>query len=92
MAARSIEEIPFGSFHRRLTVYANATAAGIATAISRIGAAAGTFVLPIGLERFGAPAVMWTSCILSLIGVAIALLWAPETKGMTLAESSAAAR
>jgi MFS transporter, putative metabolite transport protein len=65
-----------------------ATATGIATAISRVGAAAGTFLLPLGLARFGAPAVMWVSCVLSIIGTAIALAWAPETKGKTLLESS----
>ena len=66
-----------------------ATAAGVVTAISRIGAAAGTFLLPIGLDRFGAPWVMWVSCALSVVGVAIAWRWAPETKGMTLMQSSA---
>jgi putative MFS transporter len=69
-----------------------ATATGIATAISRIGAAAGTFALPIGLERFGAPWVMWVSFGLSIVGALIAWRWAPETKKMTLLESSAATR
>lgn len=66
-----------------------ATAAGIATSISRIGAAAGTFVLPIALAGVGASAVMSASCLLSVAGVAVAALWAPETKGLTLAKSSA---
>jgi putative MFS transporter len=65
-----------------------ATAVGIATAISRIGAAAGTFLLPIALVRYGAQPVMWASFLLCLIGAAISLRWAPETKGMTLARSS----
>ena len=69
-----------------------ATAAGIATAISRIGAAAGTFALPIGLARFGASWVMWVSCALSVLGVLISWRWAPETKRMTLLESSASGR
>jgi MFS transporter, putative metabolite transport protein len=68
-----------------------ATAAGIATAISRIGAAAGTFVLPIALAHAGASTVMWASCVLSIAGFAIASLWAPETKGLTLDQSSAPA-
>jgi putative MFS transporter len=67
-----------------------ATAVGIATAISRIGAAAGTFALPVGLAMFGAPWVMWVSFALSIIGALIAWRWAPETKKMTLLESSAA--
>jgi putative MFS transporter len=66
-----------------------ATAAGIATAISRLGAAAGTFALPIALASYGAGAVMWISSALSLAGALISWLWAPETKGMTLDESSA---
>jgi len=66
-----------------------ATAVGIATAISRIGAAAGTFALPLGLERYGASWVMWVSFGLSIVGALIAWRWAPETKKMTLLESSA---
>ena len=69
-----------------------ATAAGVVTAISRIGAAAGTFLLPTLLLSHGASWVMWASCVLSAVGVAIAALWAPETKGMTLAQSSGIAR
>jgi MFS transporter, putative metabolite transport protein len=65
-----------------------ATATGVVTAISRIGAAIGTFLLPIGLDRFGAPWVMWVSCVVSVVGIAIAWRWAPETKGMTLVQSS----
>ena len=69
-----------------------ATAAGVVTAISRIGAAAGTFLLPAALVMFGASWVMWVSCGLSALGVIIAALWAPETKGMNLAQSSGVAR
>lgn len=69
-----------------------ATAVGIATAISRIGAAAGTFLLPLGLERFGASWVMWVSFALSIAGALIAWRWAPETKGLTLLQASAGAR
>ena len=66
-----------------------ATGVGVAAAISRVGAAAGTFALPIALVHFGIPAVMWLSCALSAIGVLVTLRWAPETKGLTLVESSA---
>lgn len=69
-----------------------ATAAGVVTAISRIGAAAGTFLLPTLLMSHGASWVMWASCALSAAGLVIAALWAPETKGMTLARSSGVAR
>lgn len=69
-----------------------ATAAGVVAAISRIGAAAGTFLLPLGLLTFGATWVMWVSCALSVAGLIVAALWAPETKGMTLAQSSGVVR
>jgi putative MFS transporter len=69
-----------------------ATAAGIVTAISRIGAAAGTFLLPIGLERYGATWVMLVSFGLSVVGTLLAWRWAPETRGMTLLESSASTK
>jgi len=69
-----------------------ATAAGFVTAISRIGAAAGTLLLPLGLAVYGASWVMWVACGLSIIGYTLSWLWAPETKGLTLAQSSALGR
>ncbi len=60
------------------------TATGFAAAISRVGAFAGTFALPVALAKFGTTPVMVTACVLSLIGLIISLLWAPETKGSVL--------
>lgn len=65
-----------------------ATAAGTAAAVSRIGAAVGTFLLPIGLDTLGVNAVMWISAVLSALGVWLCVAWAPETKGQTLIEAS----
>ena len=66
-----------------------ATGTGVVTAISRVGAAAGTFALPIALAAYGAGNVMWLSCALSVVGALIAWRWAPETKGLTLEQASA---
>jgi MFS transporter, putative metabolite transport protein len=60
------------------------TATGFAAAISRIGAFAGTFALPIALARFGTTPVMFSACGLSLLGLMIAWIWAPETKGQAI--------
>jgi putative MFS transporter len=57
-----------------------ASATGFAAAVSRVGAFAGTFLLPIALARFGVTTVILGACALSLIGLAIALPWAPETR------------
>ena len=69
-----------------------ATAAGVVAAISRVGAAAGTFLLPIGLASYGVAWMMWVSFGLSVAGAIVAALWAPETKGLTLAQSSGVER
>jgi putative MFS transporter len=61
-----------------------ATATGFAAAVSRIGAFIGTFVLPLSLTRFGTAKVMAAAAALSLCGLAIALRWAPETRGTEL--------
>jgi MFS transporter, putative metabolite transport protein len=61
-----------------------ASATGFAAAVSRVGAFVGTFLLPIGLARFGTTTVILGACVLSLIGLGISLLWAPETKGKAI--------
>lgn len=60
------------------------TATGFAAAVSRIGAFAGTFALPIAIAKTGTTPVMLSACVLSAIGLAIAWVWAPETNGRPL--------
>ena len=66
-----------------------ATAVGAATAISRIGAAIGTFSLPYLLRTYGIGPTMLLSAALTLLGFVVCVMWAPETKGLSLLESSA---
>lgn len=61
-----------------------ASGAGFAAGVSRVGAFVGTFLLPIGMARFGVTAVILGACALSAVGLWISLLWAPETKGMAI--------
>ncbi|KGJ72871.1 metabolite transporter [Cryobacterium roopkundense] len=68
-----------------------ATAVGIVVAISRIGAATGTFLMPIGLEHFGVSGVMLAGAILTLIGFGVTYFWAVETKGRSLEDTSSIA-
>jgi putative MFS transporter len=68
-----------------------ATAVGFAAAMSRIGAAVGTFLLPIGLSGIGTGPTMIIGAILCFVGAVISWFMAPETKGLTLAESSGVA-
>ncbi|WP_030179969.1 MFS transporter [Streptomyces sp. NRRL S-813] len=66
-----------------------ATAGGVATSISRIGAAAGTYLLPISLDRLGIGTTMLIGAGITLMGWVVSFLWAEETRGRTLAETSA---
>ncbi|MGE2713278.1 MFS transporter [Mycolicibacterium litorale] len=66
-----------------------ATAVGIAVGVSRIGAAVGTYMVPIGIESIGVNATMAIAAGLTLFGFLVCFAWAPETKGRSLAETSA---
>lgn len=65
-----------------------ASAVGLCTAISRIGAALGTFLLPFSLKTYGIGPTMLICAVITLIGLILSIFMAPETKGMTLAQSS----
>ncbi|MCX4832281.1 sugar porter family MFS transporter [Streptomyces sp. NBC_01016] len=60
---------------------------GLASAASRIGAAVGTFLLPLGLEHLGLGWCMAGMGVVSLIGGVTALAWAPETNGRLLTDT-----
>jgi MFS transporter, putative metabolite transport protein len=62
-----------------------ASATGFAAAVSRVGAFIGTFLLPVGLARLGTTTVILGAAALSLVGLIISLLWAPETRGKAIA-------
>jgi putative MFS transporter len=64
-----------------------ATGTGVAAAFSRLGAAGGTFLLPIGISHFGVgPSVLIGSAIVA-IGLIVTYMWAPETNGISLTET-----
>lgn len=65
-----------------------ATAMGVVTAVSRIGAAVGTFLLPIGLDTIGTGPTMLCAAGLTAAGLLVSVALAPETKGRTLADAS----
>lgn len=61
-----------------------ATAVGITTAASRIGAAVGTFALPLALDHWGLGPTMITAAIVTAVGWLVCLLLAEETRGKPL--------
>jgi putative MFS transporter len=66
-----------------------ATANGVATAISRIGAVLGTVGAPV-LLAYSTSGAMLVGAGIALLGCVVTFCMAPETSGMTLIESSAA--
>jgi len=61
---------------------------GFATAVSRIAAATSTFLLPISLSSLGLGPTMFALAICVLLGTIAMILWAPETKDLTLVDAS----
>ena len=65
-----------------------ASAVGIAITISRIGTIISTYGTPIMLEEFGIGPTMLSAAFLVIIGLALSIVMAPETKGKSLSETS----
>ena len=64
-----------------------ASAVGITTAVSRIGAALGTFGLPFALEGWGIGPTMIVAAVITFAGFVLSLFLAEETRGMSLAQA-----
>lgn len=65
---------------------------GFATAVSRIGAALGTFFLPMAMDSLGIGVTMFIAAGISLVGGVVSQMLAPETRGKLLSETSAPSR
>ncbi|WP_028936514.1 MFS transporter [Pseudonocardia spinosispora] len=69
-----------------------ATAVGVGTAVSRIGSAVSTYLLPLALLHGGTELVLLVGAAVSALGWTATLLWAPETRGRSLSSTSGAAQ
>lgn len=67
---------------------ARATAVGISTAASRVGAAVGTFGLPYALAAWGAGTTLLVAAAATAAGFVLCVLLAEETRGLALQEAS----
>ncbi|MGP0224051.1 MFS transporter [Paenarthrobacter sp. NCHU4564] len=61
-----------------------ASAVGLATAISRIGAAIGTYMVPLSLSGIGTGPTMMIGVGLTILGLLITIAWAEETRNKSL--------
>jgi MFS transporter, putative metabolite transport protein len=62
------------------------TAVGLASSLSRIGAATGTYLVPVSLDTLGIRVTMFIAAGITLLGFAICLRAAPETRTLDLDE------
>ncbi len=60
---------------------------GLASATSRVGAAIGTFLLPIGLTSIGVGPSVLIGAGVCVVGALVTHLWAPETTGRSLTDT-----
>jgi putative MFS transporter len=65
-----------------------ATGVGIATAMSRVGSATSTFLLPIAADDLGVRGTLGVAVAITLVGLAVSYFLAPETKDLDLAAAS----
>ena len=63
---------------------------GLAAGISRIGAAIGTFLLPISVAQLGVGPTMLGATAVLVLGAVLSYAWAPETLNVPLAEAGRA--
>jgi putative MFS transporter len=65
-----------------------ASAVGVIMSISRIGTIFSTWALPVFIHEYGISHVVLMGAGVSLVGLVVSILFAPETKGLTLAQTS----
>lgn len=61
---------------------------GFATSMSRLGSAIGTGLLPLSILALGVQTTTLLLAGILLLGAVVSILWAPETKGLTLVGAS----
>jgi putative MFS transporter len=69
-----------------------ALAVGMGASLSRIGAAAGTWLVPISLQSLGIGNTMFAAAAVSLVGLVASVALAPETRAMSLEEAASLRR
>jgi len=64
------------------------TAVGFTTGVTRVASSIGTFFFPFIMANYGVAVTMYICGALFFIGFLVCLFMAPETKNMSLSESS----
>ncbi|MFO3722322.1 MFS transporter [Pseudomonas sp. HLMP] len=65
-----------------------AGAVGVGTSMSRIGAAVGTWLVPMALDSYGIAFTMYAAAIVTLVGLVFSWALAPETRSLNLQQAA----
>ncbi|WP_432219461.1 MFS transporter [Pseudomonas kribbensis] len=65
-----------------------AFAVGVGTSLSRIGAAAGTYLVPVSLSTLGIAQTMYIAAAVTLVGLVLSWVLAPETRSLNLQQAA----
>jgi putative MFS transporter len=63
-------------------------AVGMGASLSRIGAAVGTWLVPISLQTIGIGNTMFAAAAVTMLGLLVAMALAPETRSLSLQEAA----
>ncbi|CAG9172273.1 Inner membrane metabolite transport protein YgcS [Cupriavidus laharis] len=63
-------------------------AVGLGASLSRVGAAIGTWLVPISLQSIGVGNTMFAAAGVTLVGLLVSLALAPETRALSLQEAA----
>ncbi|MEW9679428.1 MFS transporter [Pseudomonas sp. TE50-2] len=66
-----------------------ANAVGVGTSLSRVGAAIGTWLVPLVLDGYGIAFTMYAAAAVTLLGLLVAWALAPETRALNLQQAAA---
>ncbi|BAP43197.1 major facilitator superfamily transporter [Pseudomonas sp. StFLB209] len=65
-----------------------ACAVGVGTSLSRVGAAVGTWLVPMALDSYGIGFTMYAAAAVTLVGLLFSLALAPETRSLNLQQAA----
>lgn len=65
-----------------------AGAVGVGTSLSRVGAAVGTWLVPVSLQSIGIGSTMYIAAAITFFGLVVSWFLAPETSARSLEEAS----
>lgn len=65
-----------------------ASAVGVIMSLSRIGTIISTWLLPLFIAQYGVSRTMLMGALISLIGLVVSVVLAPETRGLSLMKTA----